>query len=63
MDVAGAPLTVSASIGVASYPHDGTTYGDLLRHSDLAMYEAKAHGRNTCRAYASDDPHDVSRAS
>jgi diguanylate cyclase (GGDEF)-like protein len=45
------PVVVSASIGIAVYPEDGRTYDDLLRHADIAMYEAKERGRNTCREY------------
>ncbi|NVK29828.1 MAG: EAL domain-containing protein [Gammaproteobacteria bacterium] len=32
---------VSASIGCAFYPQHGETVDDLVRHADLAMYEAK----------------------
>jgi diguanylate cyclase (GGDEF)-like protein len=42
---------VFASIGIAAYPFDGTTYGELLRRSDLAMYAAKADGGDMCRVY------------
>ena len=38
------PLTVTASIGVAT--GDRTTGGDLLRDADVALYAAKASGRN-----------------
>jgi predicted signal transduction protein with EAL and GGDEF domain len=37
-------LTVSASIGIAVYPHDGTDVQSLLRCADAAMYSAKARG-------------------
>ncbi|AHF02845.1 diguanylate cyclase [Marichromatium purpuratum 984] len=39
-------LQVSASIGISLYPADGTDPDTLLRHADIAMYEAKSRGRN-----------------
>ena len=44
--VAGAERRVSASIGVALIPADGTTVDLLLRNADIAMYHAKEQGRN-----------------
>ncbi len=43
----GASLTLhaGASIGVAMLPEDGDDVETLLRHADLAMYQAKADGR------------------
>lgn len=35
---------VSASIGIASYPKDGLTAGELMKRADLAMYQAKKGG-------------------
>ncbi len=39
-------LKVSASIGVASFPQDGTDPDRLMRHADQAMYLAKQAGKN-----------------
>jgi len=39
-------ITLSASIGVTSFPHDDSDADTLLRHSDQAMYIAKQRGRN-----------------
>jgi diguanylate cyclase (GGDEF)-like protein len=43
----GIPVTVS--VGVASYSDDGATSDALLEQADLAMYCAKARGRNQVR--------------
>ena len=47
-------LTVSASIGIALYPGDGTTEQALLRQSDAAMYRAKATVGSQVRFASSD---------
>lgn len=44
---------VSPSIGAAVFGHDGNTPDDLLKHADVAMYEAKRAGRKTARLYKS----------
>ncbi|RZI54852.1 MAG: EAL domain-containing protein [Pseudomonas sp.] len=43
---------VTASVGVALAPGDGTEVGDLLSAADLAMYQAKASGRNCVRFFS-----------
>jgi diguanylate cyclase (GGDEF)-like protein/PAS domain S-box-containing protein len=45
---------VSASIGIAMAPNDASEATELLRYADIALYEAKAGGRNTWRFYAGD---------
>jgi len=37
---------ISGSLGIALFPDDGMDAEALLRSADLAMYDAKAHGRN-----------------
>lgn len=49
--VDGLPLRVTASIGIATYPTDGSTVEELLKSADLAMYDAKQGGRNTFRFF------------
>jgi diguanylate cyclase (GGDEF)-like protein/PAS domain S-box-containing protein len=44
--VAGRSISLSASVGVTLFPKDATTADELLRNADLAMYRAKAAGRN-----------------
>jgi diguanylate cyclase (GGDEF)-like protein len=43
---AGLSLSVTASLGLATFPHDGATLHDLIRSSDTMMYSAKNSGRN-----------------
>lgn len=45
--LAGHELHITASIGYVSFPRDGDTMETLLRHADLAMYQAKQAGRDT----------------
>ena len=46
LNVNGKELSVSASIGISVFPHDGEDVDDLLHHADTAMYRAKEAGRN-----------------
>ena len=50
--VAGSPVAITASIGVAPFPDQAATAGELLSCADLAMYEAKEHGRNRVSVFA-----------
>lgn len=45
-DVDAYELKVSTSMGVALYPQDGETTVDLMKNADIAMYRAKALGRD-----------------
>ena len=44
---------VTPSIGIALYPEHGTDAQTLRKNADLAMYDAKAGGRNQFRLYTS----------
>ena len=46
---------VTVSAGVAIYPHDGTDVETLLRHADIAMYRAKAAGRDGFALFGAHD--------
>ena len=39
-------IFLSASIGIATYPHDGADVEELLKHADTAMYRAKSMGES-----------------
>ncbi len=39
-------LSVTASVGIAMFPEDGSDYQKLIKNADTAMYQAKTEGRN-----------------
>ncbi|HEX2950885.1 MAG TPA: EAL domain-containing protein, partial [Armatimonadota bacterium] len=45
---------ITASIGVAFFPQDGTDAETLIKYADLAMYRAKAQGKNNVVLYSPD---------
>ena len=47
----GVEVAVQVSVGFASYPDDAETVELLMRHADLALYDAKRQGRNEVRAF------------
>jgi diguanylate cyclase (GGDEF)-like protein/PAS domain S-box-containing protein len=49
-----AEIAVNASVGISIYPDDAADADSLLKHSDIAMYLAKEHGRNDHAVYVSD---------
>lgn len=49
--VAEGSFDLSASVGVALYPRHGTSSSDLLRHADIAMYQAKASAEGVVVVY------------
>jgi diguanylate cyclase (GGDEF)-like protein/PAS domain S-box-containing protein len=44
--ISGHELTVTASIGLTIWPHDGEDLNSLVKNADLAMYHSKSEGRN-----------------
>lgn len=52
VQVGGHELRVTPSIGLALYPQHGSDPVTLMRHADLAMYQAKSDGRNRIQIYS-----------
>lgn len=59
--ISGIEQVIGASIGVSLIPTDGTEYEELLRLADLAMYDAKANGRN-CHRFFSEGMNQIAQA-
>ena len=49
--IGSSEVFVSASIGIVLYPRDGEDLDSLLKNADVAMYHAKAEGRNRYSFY------------
>ncbi len=52
MELGPHEVTVTASIGIASYPHDAENLEALLKNADTALYSAKERGRNNYQFYS-----------
>jgi diguanylate cyclase (GGDEF)-like protein len=61
--VAGLPVEIDASIGVAVAPQHGTVLTTLLKRADVAMYEAKRTGAGTVVYDLSTDSRDAAHLS
>ncbi|NUU01763.1 EAL domain-containing protein [Herbaspirillum robiniae] len=48
----GQEATLSASIGIATYPGDGNNAQALIKNADIAMYRAKHHGKDDYRFFS-----------
>ena len=51
MTLEGHRLQVTPSIGMALIPDHGDTPADILKRADIALYRAKASGRNTVQMF------------
>jgi diguanylate cyclase (GGDEF)-like protein len=51
--VAGKPVHLTASVGIASAPEDAPDVGTLIATAEAAVFEAKRFGRNTIHWYRS----------
>jgi diguanylate cyclase (GGDEF)-like protein len=54
VQIDGHEFVVTASIGIALFPMDGTSGEELLKHSDTAMYHAKEQGKNNFQFFSLD---------
>jgi len=45
-------FTIGASIGIVHFPEDGDSDLDILRHADMALYQAKHRGRGIIQVYS-----------
>lgn len=50
----GHSVFIGASIGITVYPFDDLNLDNLIRNADIAMYRAKALGRNNFQFYTDD---------
>jgi len=53
-DITGQELYVTASIGIAVFPDDGRDASTIEKNADIAMYRAKAQGRNGYQCFSSE---------
>lgn len=49
--LAGTEYNSTPSLGIAMFDHEPPTTQDILKHADLAMYQAKSAGRNRLHFY------------
>jgi diguanylate cyclase (GGDEF)-like protein len=53
-EVDGATFTLTVSVGASVYPEDGLDLEVLLKHADIALYQAKDRGRNNLQFFVAD---------
>jgi len=55
VEIDGQELFITSSIGISLFPRDGKDSNELLKKADVAMYRAKAQGKDNFQLYNSDD--------
>lgn len=53
-------LYISTSIGISMFPLDGSTFETLIKHADIAMYQAKKQGENLHQFYVKENEYPAS---
>lgn len=51
MVIGSTPRRISSSLGIARFPRDGKDVGNLFKAADLALYKAKALGRDRVEVF------------
>ncbi len=59
LELEGIDLHISASVGIALYPEDGTDGDTLIRNADVAMYKSKKESSGNIRIYSVDDSNEA----
>ncbi len=54
MEIDDRNVSITASVGLAVSPQDGTDLDSLLKHADITLFQAKEAGRNCHRFFSSD---------
>ncbi|GKW44487.1 EAL domain-containing protein [Planococcus sp. NCCP-2050] len=57
----GEEFFMSASIGISTYPKDGSQVSELIKFADKAMYEVKKHGKNNYQFYLHEEKTEVEK--
>jgi diguanylate cyclase (GGDEF)-like protein len=52
VELGGAPVVVTPSIGISVFPQDGADPDEIVAGADAAMYRAKERGRNTFEIFS-----------
>ncbi len=59
-EIGGTEVRIGASVGIATFPRDGSNYQQVLKSADMAMYLAKEEGKNTFRYFSEELNHRAS---